>query len=57
MLKSLVKTIIGNRHDREVKKLQPVVDEINRIQEGLAGLSDDELRGKTFRPSRRFRIV
>ncbi|MEK9500661.1 preprotein translocase subunit SecA [Gaopeijia maritima] len=47
MLKSLVKTIIGNRHDREVKKLQPVVDEINRIYEGLSSLSDDQLRGKT----------
>ncbi len=47
MLKSLVKTIIGNRHDREVKKLQPLVDEINRIFEGLSSLSDDALKGKT----------
>lgn len=47
MLKSLVKTIIGNRHDREAKKLQPLVDEINHTFEQLAGLSDDELRGKT----------
>ncbi len=47
MLKSLVKTILGNRHDREAKKLQPVVDEINRICEGLSTLTDDELRGKT----------
>jgi preprotein translocase subunit SecA len=47
MLKSLVKSIIGNRHDREAKKLQPLVDEINRVFEGLASLSDEGLRGKT----------
>ena len=47
MLKSFVKTLLGNRHDREVKKLQPLVDEINQIQEGLARLSDEELRART----------
>ncbi len=47
MLKTLVKKVLGSRHEREAKKLQPVIDEINRIYEELHALSDDELRAKT----------
>lgn len=47
MLKSIVKSIIGNRREREVRQLQPIVDEINRIAEQLQSLSDDELKAKT----------
>ena len=43
MLKSLVKAVFGTRHQRELKRLQPIVDEINRQFERLKGLSDDEL--------------
>jgi preprotein translocase subunit SecA len=47
MLKTLLKKVVGSRHDREAKRLHPVVGEINRIQAELASLSDDALRGKT----------
>jgi len=47
MLKSLVKKVLGDRHAREVKKLQPVLDEIDRHFTGFAALSDDELKAKT----------
>ncbi|MDT8340455.1 MAG: preprotein translocase subunit SecA [Longimicrobiales bacterium] len=47
MLKSLVKMVLGDRHAREAKKLQPLVDEINRRFQELEALSDDELRAKT----------
>ncbi len=47
MLKTLVKKVLGSRHIREAKKLQPLIDEINQICEGLSSLSDDELRAKT----------
>ncbi|MCJ7628550.1 MAG: hypothetical protein MUO50_09200, partial [Longimicrobiales bacterium] len=43
----MLKKILGSPHAREVKKLGPIVDEINGIVEGLSSLSDDELRGKT----------
>ena len=39
--------IFGSKNDRELKKLQPYVDEINEYFEGLSSLPDDELRGKT----------
>jgi preprotein translocase subunit SecA len=47
MLKSVVKALLGSHHKREAKKLEPVVDEINDICEGLASLSDEQLRAKT----------
>lgn len=47
MLKSLVRAVFGTRHTRELKRLQPVVDEINREFERLRAVSDDELRAQT----------
>ncbi len=46
-MKAFLKKLLGSQHAREVKKLQPTVDRINGIYEGLSGLSDEELRGKT----------
>ena len=45
MLKIFEK-IFGSKHDKDVKKIQPVVQRINELQEGLVGLSDDELRAR-----------
>jgi preprotein translocase subunit SecA len=47
MLKSAVKALLGSRHKREAKKLQPLIAEINEIFEGLHSLTDDQLRAKT----------
>ena len=47
MIKNLAKKVFGDRHAREAKKLQPIVDEINAIYEELSGLSEEALRGKT----------
>ena len=49
MLKSLVRAVFGTRHQRELKRLQPIVAEINREFERLKGLSDDELKAQTER--------
>jgi preprotein translocase subunit SecA len=48
-LKDLVKTVFGTRHDREVKRLQPLVAEINAEAERLQELSEEELRGQTIK--------
>jgi preprotein translocase subunit SecA len=47
MLKSLVRAVFGTRHQRELKRLQPLVDEINREFERLRTLSEDELKAQT----------
>ena len=47
VLKKALGGIFGDANERLLKKLWPVVDEINAAYEGLQDLSDDELRGKT----------
>ncbi len=47
MLNALRKVFGGDSNQRTLKKLWPVVDEINALAEGLTGLSDDELRART----------
>ncbi|MBL7998687.1 MAG: preprotein translocase subunit SecA [Candidatus Kapabacteria bacterium] len=39
-----IKKIFGTKHDRDVKELRPLVDEINNSFAALAPLSDEELR-------------
>ena len=43
----MLKKLFGDPNTRKIKKLQPLVAEINLIEEDIKGLSDDELRGKT----------
>jgi len=47
MLGAIVKKVIGTKNDRELKRLWPLVDEINSLEEEVAKLSDDELRART----------
>ncbi len=43
----MLKTLLGNPNDRKLKKFQPLVADINAIEDDIKALSDDELRGKT----------
>jgi preprotein translocase subunit SecA len=47
MLKTLATKIFGDRHAREAKRLQPVVDEINRIADELQALPEPQLQAQT----------
>ncbi len=47
MLGYIIKKVIGSKNDREVKKLRPLVAQINEIETSLQSLSDDALRQKT----------
>ena len=47
MITDLVTKIFGSKHERDVKKLWPIVEEINLFTEQLQNLSDEELKGKT----------
>ena len=46
-VKDIFTNLFGSRHDREVKKLEPLVDEINEIADRLQSLSEEELKGQT----------
>ncbi len=39
--------IVGTKHERDIKKIRPVVEEINRTYATCAELSDEALKGKT----------
>jgi len=43
----VLKLLLGDPNNRKLKKLQPLVAEISLLEEEIAQLSDDELRGKT----------
>ena len=47
MLQAFKKIFGGDSNERELKKLWPLVDEINAIYETLSDLSDEALRAKT----------
>ena len=49
MLKGMLTGVFGTRHDREKKRVQPIVDTINEEYERLQSVSDDELRSQTER--------
>ena len=47
MLENLLKSVFGSKHEREVRRARPLVDEINRVFAEYESLSDDALRAKT----------
>ena len=44
---NILNWIFGDPNVKEVKKMQPLVDKINALEEQISGLSDEELKGKT----------
>jgi preprotein translocase subunit SecA len=47
MINTILTKIFGSKTDREFKKLQPKVQEINDLEPKMKALSDDQLRQKT----------
>ncbi|MEP7384214.1 MAG: preprotein translocase subunit SecA [Gemmatimonadota bacterium] len=47
MIKGILSKVFGTRHERERKRIQPIVDEINSQFERLHAVSEDELQGQT----------
>ena len=44
---NIIKKIFGDKHEKDLKVLWPIVDEINTHYETIKNLTDDELRNKT----------
>ncbi|MDP4980054.1 MAG: preprotein translocase subunit SecA [Desulfobacterales bacterium] len=47
MLASFLTKVFGSKNERELKKLQPVIEQINALETDLRALSDDQLKGHT----------
>jgi len=44
---NFIKGIIGTKNEREIKRIRPYVEEINKFEDELKSLTDDQLRAKT----------
>ena len=44
---NFIQKIFGTKNERELKRIAPLVDEINRFEPAVKKLSDEELRAKT----------
>ncbi|MEZ4598550.1 MAG: preprotein translocase subunit SecA [Syntrophotaleaceae bacterium] len=47
MINNLLKKVIGSKNERELKRLQPRVEQINGLENTMKDLTDQELAGKT----------
>ncbi len=47
MIEKILAAVVGTQNDRELKKLRPLVAQINALEPSVQPLSDDQLRGKT----------
>ncbi len=44
----MLKLLLGDPNTRKLKRYQPIVEEINFLEEEISKLTDDELRGETY---------
>jgi preprotein translocase subunit SecA len=54
MIGTLLKKVVGSKNERELKRLQPLVDRINTFEPQISALSDQALAGKTVEFRQRF---
>jgi len=47
MIGSILKKVFGTANERELKRIQGLVDQVNALEPSIAGLTDAELRAKT----------
>ncbi|MGA9538012.1 MAG: preprotein translocase subunit SecA [Desulfobacterales bacterium] len=47
MLSSFLTKVFGSKNERELKKLQPIIEQINALETDLMVMSDDQLKGHT----------
>jgi preprotein translocase subunit SecA len=57
MFNKLLSTFIGTKHQRDVKKMLPVVAEINALEPEISALTDDGLRARTVEFRERLKPV
>src|SRR5215470_10761645 len=48
MLDTLLAKVVGTQNERELKRLRPLVAQVNALEPSIQPLSDEKLRGKTI---------
>jgi preprotein translocase subunit SecA len=54
MIQQILAKVVGTQNERELKRLRPLVAEINALEPSVQPLSDEQLRGKTVEFKQRF---
>ncbi|MFQ5585571.1 MAG: preprotein translocase subunit SecA [Thermodesulfobacteriota bacterium] len=49
MFGPILKKVFGSKNERELKRMEPIVESINALESKMEALADDELRGLTSR--------
>ena len=57
MIDKVLTTIFGSKHERDVKRMLPIVQQINALEPTISKLSDDALREKTREFRERLRPI
>ncbi len=47
MFGKVIKNVFGSKNERELKRMAPVIEEINRLEPDFQALSDEQLKAKT----------
>ena len=55
MIGKLAAKVFGTSNEREIKRIRPLVDQINTLEPQMQQLSDDHLRAKTKEYQERIR--
>src|SRR4030043_1697708 len=53
MIGTILSKVFGTKNERELKRLWPIVAQVNSLESQIANLSDSQLRGKTEEFKRR----
>ena len=53
MFETALSKVFGTKHDREIKRLRPIVAEVNDFEDRISSLNDVELKAKTAEFKRR----
>src|SRR5438309_8912156 len=57
IIDKILTTIFGSKHERDVKRMLPIVAQINALEPDIGRLADEELRGKTVEFRERLKPV
>ena len=47
MLNQVLAKVFGSKHERDVKRMQPLIEAVDALEPEMEALSDEELRAKT----------
>jgi preprotein translocase subunit SecA len=48
MLVSFLTKVFGSKNERELKKLQPIIEQVNSLENGIRAMGDDQLKAQTI---------